>query len=129
MSALLLEFERAEIDPDRFDHEAHVRVAWLLLEACSLLEGISRYSSALRRITKKFGIPRKYHETITWFFMIMIAERRTAFPGADWLQFKAQNPDLVNDAGNLIARYYSSDCLQSEAARKSFVLPDAVNII
>lgn len=128
MSNLLDEFERGDIDPQIFNHETHVQVAWLLLQQCSLLEAISRYSVALRRLTAKLGVPGKYHETTTWFLMIMIAERRAALATADWPLFRSSNMDLVKDAGNLIARYYSPERIQSETARRSYVLPDLLTI-
>ena len=116
-------FERGEIDPDAFDHEAHVYVAWLYLERFPLPLALEKFDAALRRLTVKLGIPGKYHVTITWFFVLLIAERRNADPGADWNRFRRRNADLVEDGG-LLRRYYSSRTLASDRARQSFVLPD-----
>jgi hypothetical protein len=116
-------FERGEIDPDAFDDEAHVYVAWLYLERFPLPEALGKFDAALRRLTVKLGVPGKYHATITWFFLLLIAERRHADPGADWNRFRRQNADLVEDGG-LLGRYYSRRTLASDRARQSFVLPD-----
>ena len=116
-------FESGTVDPDAFDHEAHVYVAWLYLERYPLLEAVDRFDAALRRLTIKLGIPGKYHATITWFFMLLIAERRDADPGSDWTRFRRNNDDLVRD-GKILRRYYDSQTLASERARQSFVLPD-----
>lgn len=117
-------FEAARIDPEAFDHEAHVRVAWTLLEATDLVDAIARYAAALRRITRKFGAEGKYHETITWFFMLLIAERRREAPGVGWDAFRQRNDDLVADAGTLLSSYYSPARLASPLARSQFLLPD-----
>ena len=116
-------FERGEIDPEAFDHEAHVHVAWLYLERYPLPVALERFDAALRRLTVKLGIPGKYHATITWFFLLLIGERRAADPGADWSRFRRRNRDLFEDGG-LLRRYYRGETLASDCARQSFVLPD-----
>ena len=114
-------FEDATIDAEEFDHEAHLLVGWRYLQDYSLLDSIKRFSSALRRLTRKLGVPTKYHETITWFYLIKIAERKAA---TDWAAFKTANPDLFERNPSLIRQYYSESLLSSECARQAFVLPD-----
>jgi hypothetical protein len=118
------EFENGSIDPDRFNHEAHVYVGWSYLQEHALREAVDRFSAALRRLTRKLGIESKYHETITWFFMIMIAERRSISKSADWESFKRCNADLFASQPSIISRYYSKLRLDSSLARAQFVLPD-----
>ena len=117
-------FEEGDIDPAEFDHEAHVHVAWSYLHDHGLLQSIDRFSGALRRLTTKLGVESKYHETTTWFFMIVVAERRSGSAGDNWQIFKAENADLFNDPGGLLRRYYSEARLNSETARNLFLLPD-----
>jgi len=117
-------FENATLDPKTFDHEAHVYVAWLYLEQFPLLDATARFSSALRRLTAKLGVPDKYHQTITWFFMLLTAERRENANSSDWFSFHRNNSDLFCRDGNIISRYYSSEILASDRARQSFVMPD-----
>jgi hypothetical protein len=118
-------FEAAEVDADNFDHEAHVYVGWLYLERYSLADAISRFTSALQRLTAKLGVANKYHETISWFFMIMIAERRQTGDSESWADFRRKNKDLFCGR-ELLQRFYSEQCLLSSSARRSFVLPDRV---
>ena len=116
-------FEKGSIDAESFDHESHVYVGWLYLEHCPLPEAIQRYCDALRRLTHRLGAPGKYHETITWFFLVQIDSRRRLSGTRDWPGFRRRNPDLFR-AGPLLARYYSPELLDSEAARQHFMLPD-----
>lgn len=120
----LAALENGSIDADTFDHAAHVYAAWLYLEQYSLPDAIAAFSAALRRLTVKLGVPDKYHETVTWFFMLLIAERRAAGAGGDWFAFCCDNPDLFCRRDNIIMRYYSSELLASDRARHAFVLPD-----
>ena len=115
-------FEAADIDPDRFDHEAHVNVAWLYVREYPLTEAIAKFDDGLKRLVKKLGAEGKYHATLTWFFMLSIAER--AEESESWQVFKQRNPDLVAGSKKMLSRYYSDDHLFSKRARERFVLPD-----
>lgn len=116
-------FEAGSFDPSAFDHPAHVRVAWAYLQQCELGEAIRRFTGALRALTVRLDMSGKYHETITWFFMIVIAERVARHPGADWEAFRRRNPDLFR-GGDLLRRHYSEERLRSLLARRQFLLPD-----
>ena len=119
-------FEAGSVDPDQFDHEAHIFVAWLFLQEFDLKEAIDRFCGALKRLTKKLGIETKYHETITWFFMISINERLKTTASDDWNSFKRQNPELFATAPSIISRHYSEERLKSPLARTQFLLPDRI---
>ncbi len=114
-------FEDATIDAAEFDHEAHLLVGWRYLQDYSLLDSIKRYSAALQRLTRKLGVPTKYHETITWFYLIKTAERKAT---TDWAAFKTANPDLFKRNPSLVRQYYSESLLSSDDARQAFVFPD-----
>ena len=118
------DLEQNRIDGGSFDHEAHVYLAWLYLDRYPLTEAIDRFTSALKRLTTKLGVPGKYHETISWFYMLIIAQRRAGNAGNDWPNFKEKNPDLLSRDANVLNRYYSKETLATDAARRAFVLPD-----
>ncbi len=117
-------FEGGTIDPELFDHEAHVFIAWSYLQQCDLKESIDRFCAALRRLTRKLGIESKYHETLSWFFMILIAERRSESGSNVWQSFKRDNPDLFAKHPSIVRAYYSEERLGSTIARTQFVMPD-----
>jgi hypothetical protein len=90
-----------------------------------LLTATQRYANALKVLTTKIGIPGKYHETITWFFMLLIDERRRDSASQDWFAFRRCNEDLfARGERSILNRYYWRDTLASDSARRSFVLPD-----
>jgi len=115
-------FEAGDIDPDQFDHEAHVYVGWLCVCAYELTDAIVKFETGLKRLVSKFGVEGKYHATLTWFFMLLIADR--AEPDEPWHIFKRRNADLVSGGKELLSLYYSEAHLFSERAREHFVLPD-----
>ncbi len=122
----LAEFENGDLDPNTFAHAAHVYVTWQLLDECALLDAIQRFAAALKRLTKAISQETKYHETITWFFVMLIAERKTATES--WDQFAAANQDLISGSKSLLKQYYSEERLWSEQARRQFLLPDRMAI-
>ena len=124
IDAVVKGFEDASLKPDGFNHEAHLQVAWHYLQHGKLLDALTRFTAALRRLTIKLGVASKYHETITWFYMIQIAERLSCKSGADWPAFKADNPDLFEWNPSLVQKYYSDSLLSSDTARRTFVFPD-----
>ena len=120
----IADFEALRFDPEDFDHQAHVYVAWQYAREADLLTAIRRYRETLIRLTSKLGIPGKYHETITWFYMVAVAEAATGECRDDWDRFVVTHPALFERNPSAIRRHYSPDRLNSATARASFVLPD-----
>jgi hypothetical protein len=117
-------FETGNVDVDAFDHEAHVYIAWLYLKTFPRAQAADRFCAALRRLTERAGAPAKYHETISRFFLGLIARRRDTSGAADWPAFHRENDDLCKGAAGLLQRHYSPELLSSVRARTSFVMPD-----
>lgn len=115
-------FEAGDIDPARFNHESHVYIAWLYVQSNELADAIGKFDKALKHLVSKFGERDKYHATLTWFFMLLVAERTN--DNEPWLAFKNKNQDIVTDSKKILSRYYTAERLYSESARKRFVLPD-----
>ena len=118
------EFEALRIDPEQFNHAAHVYVGWLMLSKYEPVEATLRFTGTLRRLVKKLDAEDKYHETISWFYMLLIAERRQRSEPGDWESFASENADLLGKSSELLQRHYSSERLWSRLARQQFLLPD-----
>lgn len=88
-------FESGDVDPARFDHAAHIYVAWLYVRAYPGKEAVTRFDAALRRFTGRIGARDKYNATVTWLFMLLITERSRT--GEGWAEFRARNADLFDD--------------------------------
>lgn len=124
-------FEACTLSNADFHHADHVRLAFVYLRRFSAIDAMRRFSDGLRNFAAHNGKPERYHETITWAFLLLIHERlaRTCvetgeFP--DWEQFSANNADLLNWKDNVLKKYYFHETLASELARKTFVFPDRI---
>lgn len=122
--ALIAQFEQG-LAPEGFHHADHVRVAFAYVSELPLLEAIGRFSAAIKRFAYARGKPNLYHETITWTYLFLIAER-TALSGRrqSWEEFTERNADLLQWKGGILERYYEKTTLSSDRARHHFVLPD-----
>jgi hypothetical protein len=117
----LLALETGDLDPAMFPHREHVRLGYEMLGRYPFGEAVARFSGGLRRLAAKAGRPEVYHETITVAFLALIGERRARVKDADWCEFKANNGDLLDK--RCLERWYESDQLRSDVARKTFCLP------
>lgn len=122
--SFLAALEETSLPKEEFNHRNHIRAAWLYLEQAPLPEAAMKCSLSIQRYANSIGAPEKFHLTLTLALMHIIAAERALKPAADWEAFLAQCPDLLADAGQLVARHYSDAIINSEKARKTFVPPD-----
>jgi hypothetical protein len=119
------QFESCALPPSSFHHKDHVRLAWLYLRRYSVLEALTRFSDGLKRFAAHNGKSDRYHETITWAYIFLINERmKRSGEGGGWQEFAEKNTDLFDWKENVLKHYYSIETLQSDLAKRVFILPD-----
>lgn len=115
-------FEACVYAPEEFVHACHLTVAaWYLFTLPEDL-ALSRMRESLLRFTAHHG-KQAYHETITRFWMQLIAEH-----------LRRQEPELsdVQRINDVVARYpketlfdyYSRDRVMSDNAKRDWIEPD-----
>jgi hypothetical protein len=121
---ILRDFEDAPISGRAMSHRDHVQLAWLYLCRETLLEALARFTAWARSLAAARGRPDKYHETLTWGYVILINERmeRTGRE-MDWEAFAVAHPDLFDWPGTILEKYYDPETLESDLARRAFLLP------
>ncbi|MBT6210472.1 MAG: hypothetical protein HOI35_10665 [Woeseia sp.] len=117
------ESEALDVNPDTFNHSAHMFVAWSYLQHYDLATSIQRYRKTLMQLTRKFDVPDKFHETITWFYLITIAERIEEHGTDKWRSFVRTNSNLFTTKPSLISQFCSNELIASDRARRAFLLP------
>ena len=121
---LLDAFVSTALPADQFHHEQHVRVAWLFVRHHGMPRALGEFSEAIKRFAIAKGVHGLYHETITWAFLLIVAERLAREPAETWDAFAADNADLLSWQPSILDRYYSKELLGSALARATFVMPD-----
>ena len=67
---------------------------------------LGEFSSAIKRFADAKGATGLYHETITWAFLLLIADRQARNPAATWEQFEVANADLLTWKPSILNRCY-----------------------
>jgi hypothetical protein len=115
--------ERGQIANEPFHHLSHLHVAWVYLsESFSIEEAATKMRNTLRRFATHVGKAEKYHETITLFWVHILAQMRAVSSGQGLEEIVQANPRLLEK--NFPLDYYSSERLFSEKARTSWIGPD-----
>jgi hypothetical protein len=122
---LIRQFEEGTTPADTFHHASHVRLAFEYLSRYSVLEALQRFPEALKHFAAAQGKAQRYHETITWAYLLLIRERITrAGCTVSWQEFAGGNPDLFLWKGGVLTSLYRQETLDSDLARHIFILPD-----
>ena len=115
--------ERGEIPNKDFRHASHLHVAWVYLaESPSVQQAANKMRDTLRRLAAAGGKPEKYHETITLFWVHLLARARRVKCIECLEEIVHAHPQLLEKDFPL--SYYSAERLFSNEARTSWVEPD-----
>ena len=121
---LLDAFLDTTLPADQFHHQQHVQVAWLFIREHGMPAALAEFTAAIKRFAAAKGAHGLYHQTITWAFLLLIAERHAKCGAATWDDFAAASPDLLVWKPSILERYYSRELLTSDLARQVFLFPD-----
>jgi hypothetical protein len=114
--------EECTLAEEEFDHTGHVRAAYLYLQSGDFVEGLGRMRRAIRNYAGSLGKPDRYHETITVAYVALIQQvLYERGHGGGWTEFARAAPELFERG--LLLKFYSRAELESELARRIFVLP------
>ncbi len=121
----LAQLEACTLPSDCFHHADHLHAAWLYLTRFPAAEAITRCSATLRSYATSLGKPDRYHETITWAYLLLVNERiRRGESDLDWEEFVERNADLFDWKQSVLLKYYCPETLSCSIARQVFLMPD-----
>jgi hypothetical protein len=124
MDNLLDRFVDTSLPADQFHHRQHVHVAWMFVRKYGMPQALAEFTLAIKRFADAKGATGLYHETITWAFLLLIADREARSPCDTWEAFAAEHPDLLAWKPSILSRYYSKELLASDLAKRVFLFPD-----
>ena len=118
--------ETCELPESAFGHAAHVRAAYLYLREEDFSGALERTRRAIRAYARHLGKPERYHETITVAYLALIQQHKCQRGDAGgWPAFERDNPELLRPG--LLLEYYPKAQLESDLARRVFVLPHSIS--
>ena len=120
---LLRSFEDCQLDPVKFHHADHIRLAWLCVRRHGPAEAEARLLNGIRKMAQDAGVPRKFHYTITiaWARLVAVACRKSNSRDSfyEWIK---THPQFLNRY--LLKEHYSAGKLESLQARCGWLGPD-----
>lgn len=119
LKSLVEQLEDCTLPLDQFHHRQHLAVASYYVATSTPAEALARMRSALKRYVAFHNKADRYHETVTRFWIAMIATHTTRPAAA-----LAEEVIAACATTDLIHRYYLQATLDSAAARAGWVAPD-----
>jgi hypothetical protein len=117
--------EACELPERDFGHASHVRAAYLYLQSGDFAASLERMRRTIRTYAASLGKADKYHETITVAYLALIQQHICERgDSGGWPAFARDNPELFEPG--LLLHFYPKAQLQSELARRVFLLPRAL---
>lgn len=117
-------FMTGRLAPEQFGHREHVAVAYELLHRYPFDDALDHFSRGASGLAQRAGAPEKFHVTVTYALMLMIANDCKHGKGPSCGEYMESGPAVLRDAMGALGRHYSPERLWSEAARRSWVEPD-----
>lgn len=121
--AFLLAFEQGEVAPAAFSHEAHVRLAYVLLAGAGTEAAAAHMRDLIAGFLAHHGLPaEKFHETLTRAWILAVRHFMDRAPAVSAGDFIAQHPELLDS--RIMLTHYRAETLFSADARSRFIEPD-----
>lgn len=107
----------------QFRHRQHVNLAFVAVRRYGMPTAATRICGWIRHIAAYERAPQKYHHTVSWAWMEIVAHHVETDPEcADFDAFAERHPALLDK--RLLSRHYRSSTLASRPARSGWVEPD-----
>lgn len=106
-----------------FHHRDHLRLAWLVVRRHGAASAPDIVGRGIRRFAERHGHGHRYHETMTRFWVRLVAHAAGHRPAiAEFDRFLDAFPMLLD--ASLPFRHWSRDALLAQPARSAWRDPD-----
>ena len=118
------QFRTATLNPAYFTHEAHLRLAFILIKHHGIEGAMDQLCRQIAHFDQTFGDGTKFHKTVT----IAAAKAVHHFMGRSsaksFPELIAEFPRLNTNFKDLLACHYGFDIFSNPEAKRTFVEPD-----
>ena len=120
----LRQFESTILDPVLFNHEAHLRLAWLNIKRFGIETALIATCDQLLAYVTKLGAKDKFNTTLTIAAIKAVYHFMLKSKTDNFKDFIEEFPRLRDNFKDLMAAHYGFDIYQSEEAKKMYLAPD-----
>lgn len=125
-SEFTAKFQNCSLDPSMFDHKAHLRLVWLLIEKHGIQQARIDIQSQIQNFVKHVGAEEKYHKTLTITAIEIVNHFMAKKETNTFNEFISEFPKLKDNFRELIEQHYSYDIFKSAKAKNEYLEPDLV---
>lgn len=118
------QFRNATLHPALFNHEAHLRLAWIHIKNYGIDKAITHIRRQLKNYVAALQAKDKYNETVTIaavraVYHFMLKSKTTTFK-----DFISENKKLRDNFKALLACHYKTDIFNARNAKTAYLPPE-----
>ncbi len=118
------EFADLTLPPRIFNHTAHLRLAFLILQEYGIEDACVKMCQQIQAFDGHYGDGMKFHHTVTAAAVRTVAHFIRRVPQADFVSLIDTFPRLVSQFRELLLAHYSAERLQTPEAKHTYLAPD-----
>lgn len=119
-----VQFANCQLAPSLFNHEAHLRLAWIHIKKYGVEKALNNIQQQLLQFVSHLGAKDKYNTTLTVAAIKAVDHFITKSKSDRFNEFILEFPQLKTKFKELMASHYSIDIFNSPKAKNSYLAPD-----
>ncbi|MEE1963335.1 hypothetical protein V1387_11620 [Allomuricauda taeanensis] len=117
-------FESGNFPPSMFDHEAHLRLAWVSLKQYGEQEAIEKVCEGIKNFDMLHGDGNKFHTTLTVASIKTVNHFMQKSKSHHFADFIQEFPRLKTSFKELLGQHYGFELLFDPKAKEAYLAPD-----
>ena len=125
-SNFIKQFKNGSLNPKIFNHEAHLRLAWLYINKFGIEQAEKDIQKQLKNFVEIVGAIDKYHKTLTIVAIKIVNHFMKKSDSDNFADFLNEFPQLKSKFKELVNTHYSFNIFISNKARIEYLKPDLI---
>ncbi|MCK0180484.1 hypothetical protein MWU50_14380 [Flavobacteriaceae bacterium S0862] len=118
------QFSNCTLDSSIFNHEAHIRLAWIHINRYGIEQALINVDNQLYSYIYSLGAEDKYNKTVTIAAVKAVYHFMQKSNSNNFKDFILEHPRLKTNFKELLDKHYSIDIFNSDIAKSSFLEPN-----
>ncbi len=118
------QFSNSTLDASLFNHEAHIRLAWIHVTKYGVDKAVKNVNTQLVNYVASLGAQDKYNNTVTTAAVKAVYHFIQKSKSDNFKDFIEEFPRLKTNFKDLLSQHYSINIFNSENAKSSFLEPN-----
>lgn len=123
------QFEKGELSPKLFSHEAHLRLAWIYIQKHGEERASEKISREIQQFDRIHGDGTKFNATVTVAAVKMVNHFIQKSTADNFNSFIGEYPRLKTSFKDLLEQHYKMNMFTNEEAKFRFVEPDLLPFV